>query len=242
MPALAQHLFAEVIVSLASALCFFIDTILKPFVKKTTSYLKDSQNLIQICEPIRFKTKPHLYSLDFSSLYSSIDPAHAIPTITEYMTRHWKTKNIDIYAFQELMKIIFNFNVFKFKDNYYVQNKGLAMGCICGPSFANIYLDILETKWLTVHKPLVYRRFIDDVFMASETELDFPEFQEAFIYLKLTYTKGDEVNFLDTLISYNPILHKLHFNLYIKPTNTGCYLLPSSEHPKHIISNIPKNL
>ena len=225
-----------------SKICFFIDTLLKPFVINTPSYIKDSQHLIQICNPIRFVKKPFIYSLDFSSLYSSINPDHAIPLLTEFISSHWIAKDIDLFAFQELMKLIFNYNIFKFKNKFFVQNKGLAMGCICGPTFANLYLHILENKWMTIHKPLVYARFIDDVTIISSEELDFDTFQESFVYLKLTMETGDEVNFLDLIISYNPILKNLHFNLYIKPTNNGCYLLPSSEHPDHIFSNIPKNL
>jgi hypothetical protein len=50
------------------------------------------------------------------------------------------------------------------------------------------------------------------------------------------------VLFLDLEISYDSVINKLHFSLYIKPTNTFGYLLPSSNHPKHIFANIPTSL
>jgi hypothetical protein len=48
------------------------------------------------------------------------------------------------------LKLIFECNVFKFNKDYYIQQKGLAMGCICGPSTANLYLYIkklLQTEY-----------------------------------------------------------------------------------------------
>jgi len=127
-----------------SKICFLIDKIFQPFVLQTDSYLKDSQNLIQKCETLEFENPPHLYSLDFSSLYSNINPTLAIPTLAEFLTPRIKAKNFTIKALVTLLKIIFNFNIFKFEKKFFVQNKGLAMGCICGPSVANLYLHILE--------------------------------------------------------------------------------------------------
>ena len=39
------------------------------------------------------------------------------------------------------------------------------MGSICGPSIANIFVFLYEKKWLTIHRPLIYLRFIDDLFL-----------------------------------------------------------------------------
>lgn len=225
-----------------SKLCFFLDFIFKPYVLKSDSYIKDSQNLIQICEKINFENEPFLYSLDFSSLYSNIEPKYAIPLIVEFMTSRSNTNHFDVLGLKEILTLIFEHNIFKFKDAYFVQNKGVAMGCICGPSLANLYLSILEKKWLTIHKPHIYARFIDDIFMALKEVLNFLDFQSNFNNLKLTMSSGDKVVFLDTEISFNRVKNKLSFDLYVKPTNNGAYLLPISEHPEHIFKNIPRNL
>ena len=180
-----------------SKICFLLDFLFKPHVIKSKSYIKDSQNLIQLSERLIFTEKPNLYSLDFTSLYSNINPEHAIPVITEFMKAHLKSLHLDVIGLIELLKLIFIHNIFKFMEDYFVQNKGVTMGCICGPSLASLYLRILEEKWLLLYTPKLYVRFIDDIFLALMALLNFIEFQNVFGGLKLTMVTGDEVNFLD---------------------------------------------
>ena len=94
---------------------------------------------------------------------------------------------------------MFTINVFTYKDSYHKQIKGLGMDCIAGPSVANIYVYILERKWLIIHRAsiYIYKRFIDDIFMVLKSKLDFSKFEKNFKYLKLTMNSGKTVNFLD---------------------------------------------
>ena len=39
------------------------------------------------------------------------------------------------------------------------------MGSLCGPYIANLFVYIYEKKWMFIHKPLIYLRFIDDLFI-----------------------------------------------------------------------------
>jgi hypothetical protein len=116
------------------------------------------------------------------------------------------------------------------------------MGCIAGPVIANTYIYILEKNWVINNPNLIYYRFIDDIFIASPESLNINEFKSIFLYLKLNIESSETVVFLDLEISFNSISNKLHFSLYIKPTNTFGYLLPDSNHPGHIFENIPTSL
>ena len=86
---------------------------------------------------------------------------------------------------------------------------------------------ILEISWLNFNPELIYYRFIDDIFIASKSDLNLENFRLTFLYLKLNIVKDNEVVFLDLKISFSKILEKFQFDLYIKPTNTFGYLLPS---------------
>ena len=41
------------------------------------------------------------------------------------------------------------------------------MGYKCGHSIANIYIHLIEEEFLTIHRPLFYNRFIDDMFIIT---------------------------------------------------------------------------
>jgi len=112
------------------------------------------------------------------------------------------------------------------------------MGCIAGPTIANIYIYILEADWLNMNPEIIYYRFIDDIFIAAKFLINLEIFKELFLYLKLNIEQNDIVSFLDLLIKFDSLTKQFHFNLYIKPTNTHGYLLTSSNHPKHIFTNI----
>ena len=205
--------------------------------------MKDSQNLIQICSKVTSKSKVFLYSCDFDSLYTNINPQHATNILTDYIVDFFQDNiHLKPLGFKSILELIFENNFFRFRGNFFKQSIGLPMGCKCGPSVANLYLYLLEKSWIFIHKPLIYARLIDDIFYASTTPLDLNLFSNHFGYLKLNIVEGETVNFLDLYISYDELTNKFVFDLYTKPTNTFSYLLPSSNHPVHIFKNIPKSL
>ena len=223
-------------------ICTLIDMLLKPEVAKVNHILKDSQQVLQQFENMYIRNKPYIYSMDFESLYTNIRPDHAIPLICQFMTAKLKSNHMDIQALFCLLTIVFKYNVFRFKNKMYIQKVGVAMGCKCGPSIANVYLLILENKWLTIHRPIGYYRFIDDILIISKYLLNLKVFMETFVYLKLNVILENSVNFLDLIISYDNFLCKLKFSLFVKPTHNGSYLIPFSNHPSFIFKNIPKSL
>ncbi len=225
-----------------SLLCFVIDFILQIFVINTETYLKDSQNLIQFCEYIVLDDEIELSSCDFDSLYTNIESEDAIHKITDFLSRFFKNPHINNIGINTFLKLIFYNNVFEFENKYYIQIKGLAMGCKCGPSVANLYLYILEYKWLCIHRPIVYKRFIDDIFVANKGPLNREELCAQFGNLNLNFVSDKVVPFLDLNITIDNLQKKFKFFLFIKPTNTFQYLQSSSNHPKHIFNNIPKSL
>jgi hypothetical protein len=54
---------------------------------------------------------------------------------------------------------------------------------------------------------------------------------------KLNVVCNERVNFLDLDISFNNILRKVNFKLFLMKTNSFSYLLTSSNHPQQIFKN-----
>lgn len=116
------------------------------------------------------------------------------------------------------------------------------MGSICGPTIANLYVYCYERVWLSIHRPLFYVRYIDDIFIIVNNLQALESLRVSFGNLRLNLVHDKEVNFLDLRIYLDKITNFLVFSLYVKPTNTFCYLSVSSNHPEFIFENLPKSL
>ena len=225
-----------------SNISLLLDSLLQPFVVKMDSYLRDSQSLIQKCENIKIPPDSNLLSADFEGLYTNIDHEDALNTLTDFMTDKLDSKYLTSTGFYNLLSLVLNCNFFFFKDIFYQQIKGVAMGTIVGPSIANLYIYVLEKKWLNLYKPFFFSRYIDDIFMIFSDKNLINSLSNNFKNLKLNTVVNTKINFLDLNIEIDTLCNKLIFSLYLKPTNTFNYLLTDSNHPPHIFKNIPKSL
>ncbi len=224
-----------------SKLSLFIEELLKPIVRKTDSFLQDSQHLLQICDKIILENNEYyIYSCDFESLYTNIDLKLAMDLIIEtLLENNILNNNFDIIAIKTILNLIFTQNYFSYKEEFFSQIEGIAMGIICGPSIANIVVAKLENSWLFIHKPLIYRRYIDDIIIITKILLDENNFKNQFRNLKLNIIRGKKVPFLDLIIMIDEIKNCIKFSLYVKPTNSFSFLKYNSNHPQHIFKNIP---
>ena len=178
-------------------LCLLIDIILQSFVKKTKSFILDSQNLIQKTLYTSLENNAKLYFCDFESLYTNICLTHALIVITQFISSNFNSNDVSSTAFHEILKLIFENNVFSFNKKFYRQKKGVAMGAKCAPSIANLYLAILEENFLVIHKPIFYCRFIDDIFVILKEHFNIDILTNSFGNLKLNVVSNNSVNFLD---------------------------------------------
>ena len=229
-----------------SSLCALIDKLLKPFVVTSASYLKDSQHLMQEVENKRFPLDSTLISGDFEALYTNLEHDLVLDYISNFMKdRLSDFKDLKIEGFKAILEMILKYNYFTFRDKFYLQIKGIAMGSKTGPSIANIFVHIVESIWLEENKPLFYKRFIDDIFVILEKEgllIKIDSLKRAFGSLKLNLVIDKSVDFLDLNINLDNVTGYLNFKVFFKSTKTFSYLLTSSNHPVFVFKNIPKSL
>jgi hypothetical protein len=225
-------------------ICGLIDLIIRPYVTESESYVKDSQDFILKTKDLEIPIEAFLFSCDFESLYTNIIHEILLNLFSDFFKDKIKieeNEHLDFKAFMLFLKFILYNNYFKFNKKFYRQILGIAMGSVCGPSIANLFVLLYEKKWLIIHRPLIYRRFIDDIFILLDNISKIFSLCEAFGSLKLNYITDKQVNFLDLIISIDKITNRLTYNVYIKPTNTFTYLSINSNHPKHIYENIIKS-
>ena len=116
------------------------------------------------------------------------------------------------------------------------------MGSVAGPSIANMFVMIFEIGWCKIHRPIIYYRFIDDLFVVLSNNQNISDLEMAFGSLKLKSLSGKNVQFLDLDISINSITNNLSFKVFFKPTNTFSYLFIESNHKNSIFKNIVKTV
>ena len=93
------------------------------------------------------------------------------------------------------------------------------MGCKCVPSVSNLFLYISEINWVRLNKPILYRRFIDDIVYLNKYKLDKNELMSQFDNLNLNFVTAKKVQFLDLNIEIDSLKKKLKFSLYILISN-----------------------
>ena len=104
---------------------------------------------------------------------------------------------------------------------------------------ANLGENFLQN---TLNKPLIYLRYIDDIFLLwTHGEEKLLQFHKDFnsknpdIYVTLKHST-EEIKFLDTTIRLKN--NTLQTSLYKKPTHSQIYLHPTSSHLPHIFASI----
>ena len=126
----------------------------------------------------------------------------------------------------ELLELVLKCNNFVFDGDHYLQINGTAMGTHVAPTYANLFMDDFERKYIYTHQqcPRIWFRFIDDIWgIFSGTEAQLKQFHEyansihPTIKFTMEYSK-EKVAFLDTETFNDEGL--LHVNLYSKPTDS----------------------
>ena len=142
-------------------------TDLKPLVQTLPSYIKDTTHfLLQLQNLGPLPDNALLVTLDVSSLYTNIPHNEGIDACRHFLYTR-QNKSLPAERICDLIRMILNMNNFSFNNEHYLQIHGTAMGTRMAPSYANLFMGKFEQNAIdnTVYKPLVWWRFIDDVFM-----------------------------------------------------------------------------
>ena len=138
----------------------YVDCHQQPITREIPSYIKDTNDFL--CKQKSITEVPE------NSYLVTVKISH------ENLTK----KTIATKVITTFLSLILTLNNFIFNAKHFLQTKGSAMGTICAPSYATIFMDHFERKYiypLTEGKSLTYFIYIDDIFLmriGTKNELD----------------------------------------------------------------------
>lgn len=227
----------------------FLDSILQPLVAALPTYVKDTNDALQLFHNFSFppnSTNRYLFTMDVTSLYTNIPTDEGLRALTHFLPK--SRFKIDPTVVVRLAELVLTMNSFAFADQHFRQTRGVAMGTKMGPSYACLFVGFVEEEIFRTYPgqlPDLLRRYIDDyagIATCSKTELlNFIHFMSTFNpALRFTYEISDtSLPFLDIEISLDPTSNRLSTSVHYKPTDSHAYLLFQSSHPKSTRESIP---
>ena len=123
----------------------YLDYHLQPILKEILSYVKDTQDFLKKLKSKRYTSREPSRTLDVRSLYTNIPNNKGIKAVKESYEKY-KEKTVSKKVVITFLSLILTLNNFVFNCTHYLKSMGCAMGTICYPSYANIFVVNFEVE------------------------------------------------------------------------------------------------
>ena len=217
----------------------FLDSDHKSVMQEGWSYIKDFGDFIKKLQNIdHIPQDAIMVTADVIGLYPSIPHDASLEALKKALDNR-EDKSISTDDLTKMAVFVLKNNYFEFNGNVKKKISGTAIGTKFAPPYACIFMDQVETEFLKTqkHKPLVWFRYIDDVFFiwthGKETlSLFLEDLNNFHPNIKFFHEVNKEsIQFLDLNIRLSD--GNISTNLYVKPTDRHQILHYTSFHPDH---------
>jgi hypothetical protein len=199
--------------------------------------VKNSIDFIEKVKEIEIEDDECMVKFDVKSMFPSIPVDVALVQVRSFLNTTDLT-NDKKHILLSLLTSCMQQKTFQFRDKYYDQISGAAIGNAASPLIADFMMDYFEKKikfkpWC----PRFFVRYVDDYFaiMKKNQVLDIlRHMNEQFPTIEFTMDveENEYISYLDLMVSKNN--KKLEFNIYRKETNTNLLIRNDSyHHPSH---------
>ena len=143
---------------------------LKPIMQNELSNIRDSQHFLEKIKSIgSVLENAILVTVDVVGLYPNISHQADLKALKEALEKR-DLKKIPRKDLVKMAEFVLNYNIYEFNSKAYQQKSGTAIRTKFAPSYASIYMDQVEQKFLETQskKTLIWLRYIDDIFFIQE--------------------------------------------------------------------------
>ena len=142
-----------------SPISAFIDSLLKPIVREIPHIFLNSLQLIKDSKSISITDFTILVTLDVMSLYPNIPIEQSIEIILNYIETHNNPTYPPLCIIKTMLNFVFKHNCFNFRDLFFLQVHGIAMGTKLAPNYANLFMTHLEENFVFNYhiQPIYYK-------------------------------------------------------------------------------------
>ncbi|EYC13444.1 hypothetical protein Y032_0044g997 [Ancylostoma ceylanicum] len=233
----------------ADRISWLLEKLLSPLLRYVGSHIVNSNEFIEAIQQCQVPNSACYVSFDAVSLYTNINNDTGIKSLLELLSNHGKEVSLCGFSASDveiLLEAALDCNVFRFNNNFYAQKRGLAMGMRIAPLLAIIYLDHIEKASLT-QGILLYKRFIDDVFVigSSHAELTttLANLNSKDVNIKFTVEEPSRDGFLPFLNTKIRVRNgTTDIRWYRKGSSKNIILHSRSVHPTYMKVNVVRNL
>ncbi|XP_018908846.2 uncharacterized protein [Bemisia tabaci] len=231
------------VVSTKGSVTYKLEKFLISLFKKHTQWkaeysIKNSTELTEKLKKVRLPNNAKLISLDVENLFNNVDGGTAVLQTKNILETHSKFSRKEISEFCKLLQYTTTNNYFEYNQTTFKLKEGLPMGAPISPLMAEVFMDDIDHKIVTLEKwrnrIFKYFRLVDDSFgiwLGSEREAE--QFVKELnnlhpkIKFKLEFG-GKKLNYLDLTIQIKN--NKLKFSIYRKPCYTDAIIPENSYH------------
>ncbi|XGW28958.1 hypothetical protein V3C99_008620 [Haemonchus contortus] len=226
---------------------WFLQHILGPLLSHVPSHLKNVKEFLEQLRKCNFHGKPRLQyeSFDVVALYTNVDTERAVEACIRLLRNHYQELQffgLTVDNIEELLRNVVSVNIFRFKNNFYKQTRGLAMGSRLAPLLAIVFMDNLERPALS-SDVLYFGRYIDDIFIVGKSRTTlrqtFGRLNKRCQSIKLTAESPSADGFLPFLNTKIKISDgQITSMWYRKPASQNILIHARSCHPVHMKTNV----
>lgn len=200
----------------------------------------NTQEFVAKIKDISLRENETITSYDVSALFTSVPADDACKVVRERLLEDtsWKERTpLDVDEVCQLLKLCLDTTYFSFKNTFYLQKHGCAMGSPVSPIVVNLYMEFFEKKVIDTFQdpPRLWLRYVDDTFVIlkkSAADTFFGHINNVDSNIKFTQEpiKDNCLPFLDCRVTVKND-QTLKTTVYRKPTHTDHYLQFDSNHP-----------